>query len=73
MIKYHDDEGNELAEDVTLTGIEGETYEGEFKEFEHYTFISNNKDELKGTYNQEYLEVILIYKENRKRKSSFQI
>lgn len=71
VIKYHDDEGNELAEDVTLTGIEGETYEGEFKEFEHYTFISNNKDELKGTYNQEYLEVILIYKENEKGKVVF--
>ena len=60
-VKYIDkDTGEELTDTITITGVTGDTYSTEQKEFDGYTFVSVT-GETDGTIEDEDLTIIYYY------------
>ncbi|GGE73588.1 MucBP domain-containing protein [Priestia taiwanensis] len=60
-VKYIDEDGNPLSENVVLTGNEGDPYTTEKKEFDGYEFVKV-EGPVEGTFTDGNIDVIYIYK-----------
>jgi fimbrial isopeptide formation D2 family protein len=68
-VKYVDEDGNNLGDDIELSGEVGTNYKALRKEFKGYTFKEVQGDEA-GLYKDEIQKVTFIYKKNSSTTSS---
>ncbi len=65
-VKYQDEDGNKLAEDVVIQGYEGDPYKTEEKQISTYELLEV-RGEKEGVFSTDLNEIIYVYKKTQEK------